>query len=288
MPSRNSATREGPVVLSSSRPSAPCTTQARSVPNCARTWAIGSTHSPANTPMSCRLAPAGLASGPSRLKIVRVPSSTRAPATWRMAPWWRGAIMKPIPAPRIERSTSATSASMLTPSAVRTSAEPARDDSARLPCLATGTPQAATTIAAAVEMLKVPDASPPVPQVSIAVSGARTLSMRSRSAWAPPVSSSTVSPRTRSPMRKPPTCAGVASPDIMISKASRASLRVNGSPEASRPSSAFILSGVALTRCPPAGSAPGSCRAGDARARSRCFRGETARRGSAARDGGPP
>ena len=35
-----------------------------------------------------------------------------------------------------------------------------------------GTPQAATTNAAAVEILKVPAASPPVPQVSIASSGA--------------------------------------------------------------------------------------------------------------------
>ena len=64
---------------------------------------------------------------------------------------------------------------MLTPSAVRMSAEPAFDDSARLPCLATGTPQAATTSAAAVETLKVPDASPPVPQVSIASAGCRDL-----------------------------------------------------------------------------------------------------------------
>jgi hypothetical protein len=80
--------------------------------------------------------------------------------------------MNPIPAPLIERSTRAMSASMLTPSAVRMSAEPARDDSARLPCLATGTPQAATTSAAAVDTLNVPEASPPVPQVSIAPSGA--------------------------------------------------------------------------------------------------------------------
>ena len=42
---------------------------------------------------------------------------------------------------------------MLTPSAVSTSAAPELEDSARLPCLATGTPQPATTSAAAVEML---------------------------------------------------------------------------------------------------------------------------------------
>ena len=43
---------------------------------------------------------------------------------------------------------------MLTPSASNTSALPQRLDTERLPCLATGTPQAATTSAAAVEMLK--------------------------------------------------------------------------------------------------------------------------------------
>ena len=48
-----------------------------------------------------------------------------------------------------------------------TSALPALLVAARLPCLATGTPQAATTIAAAVEMLTVSCAVTPVPQVSI-------------------------------------------------------------------------------------------------------------------------
>ena len=38
--------------------------------------ASGSTHSGANTPTICRLTPAGLESGPSRLKIVRVPISS--------------------------------------------------------------------------------------------------------------------------------------------------------------------------------------------------------------------
>ena len=55
---------------------------------------------------------------------------------------------------------------MLTPSASNTSADPQRLDTDRLPCLATFTPHAATTIAAADEMLNVPDRSPPVPHVS--------------------------------------------------------------------------------------------------------------------------
>ena len=54
-----------------------------------------------------------------------------------------------------------------TPSASSTSALPDRLETLRLPCLATGTPHAATTIAAAVETLSVPSPSPPVPQVSI-------------------------------------------------------------------------------------------------------------------------
>ena len=52
---------------------------------------------------------------------------------------------------------------MRTPSASSTSAVPVREDMLRLPCLATGTPQAATTNAAAVETLSVPWPSPPVP-----------------------------------------------------------------------------------------------------------------------------
>jgi hypothetical protein len=42
------------------------------------------------------------------------------------------------------------------PSASITSALPARLDTARLPCLATGTPQLAATIAAAVDRFKEP------------------------------------------------------------------------------------------------------------------------------------
>ena len=59
--------------------------------------------------------------------------------------------------------------SILTPSAVSTSAPPEREDSARLPCLATGTPAPATMKAAQVEMLKEPEASPPVPTTSIGI-----------------------------------------------------------------------------------------------------------------------
>ena len=156
LPLSSAATVVGPAVVSSSSPS-PCTTQARSPPSRPRTSAIGLAHSGANTPTSWRRAPAGFDNGPSRLKIVRVPSSTRVGATWRVALWWRGAIRKPMPNSHRQARTIERSASMLTPSAVSTSAEPDFDDSARFPCLATGTPQPATTSALAVEILKLPE-----------------------------------------------------------------------------------------------------------------------------------
>src|SRR2546425_423328 len=79
LPLSRAATVVAPVVVNSSRPS-PCTTQARSEPRRPSTSAIGRTHSGANTPTSCRGAFAGLDKGPSRLKIVLVPSSTRVGA----------------------------------------------------------------------------------------------------------------------------------------------------------------------------------------------------------------
>ncbi|BBX96906.1 hypothetical protein MLAC_22000 [Mycobacterium lacus] len=55
---------------------------------------------------------------------------------------------------------------MRTPSASSVSAPPDSDDAARLPCLTTGTPAAATTIAAMVDRLTVLTPSPPVPTMS--------------------------------------------------------------------------------------------------------------------------
>ena len=63
-------------------------------------------------------------------------------------------------------STTAGGADTRTPSASKTSALPDRLDTDRLPCFATRTPHAATTIAAQEEMLNVPERSPPVPHVS--------------------------------------------------------------------------------------------------------------------------
>ncbi len=92
-----------------------------------------------------------------------------------------------------------------------------------MPCLATGTPQPATTSALAVEILKLPEESPPVPQVSIVPGGASIATALARMIRAAPVISSTVSPRTRNAIRKAPICDGVASPLMMMSNAASAS-----------------------------------------------------------------
>src|SRR5439155_973841 len=140
--------------------------------------------------------------------------------------------MKPMPASLMQRVTPCGVNSMFTPSAASTSAAPERDERARLPCLATATPAPATIKAAQVEMLKEPEASPPVPTTSIASGGAATRSIFSRIAVTAPVISSTVSPRTRSAMRSAPICEGVASPDIMVSNPRAASSRLSVAPVA--------------------------------------------------------
>src|SRR5215510_9053483 len=152
--------------------------------------------------------------------------------------------MKPIPASRIHVPTCLASRSILTPSACSTSAAPDFDDSARLPCLATGTPAPATMNAAQVEMLNDPDASPPVPTTSTAFGGASTPSILERMVVTAPVISSTVSPRTRNAISKPPICEGVASPDIIRSKAPAASSRVRLAPVATLAMSALKSSAM--------------------------------------------
>jgi hypothetical protein len=79
-------------------------------------------------------------------------------------------------------------------------------------------------------MLNEPDASPPVPTTSMASGGASTASIFERIVLTAPVISSTVSPRTRSAINNPPICEGVASPDIMRSKACADSSSVSAAP----------------------------------------------------------
>src|SRR5207253_2571039 len=91
-----------------------------------------------------------------------------------------------MPTSHRQRRTISISQSILTPSAAKTSAAPDFDEKARLPCFATGTPQPATTSALAGEMLKLPEASPPVPTVSIVPGGASIASALARIVRAAP------------------------------------------------------------------------------------------------------
>src|SRR5947208_4863841 len=98
--------------------------------------------------------------------------------------------------------------------------------------------------AAQVEMLNEPDASPPVPTTSTAPGGAFTPSILARIVVTAPVISSTVSPRTRKAINSPPICEGVASPDIIRSKALAASSRVRRAPVATLAMSALKSSAM--------------------------------------------
>ncbi len=66
----------------------------------------------------------------------------------------------------------------------------------------------------------------------MASGGAATFVILARMVLAAPVISSTVSPRTRIAISMAPICDGVASPDIMRSKACDASSRVSALPAA--------------------------------------------------------
>ena len=147
-------------------------------------------------------------------------------------------------------ATCSQLSSILTPSAPSTSAAPDFDESARLPCLATGTPAPATMNAAQVEILNEPEASPPVPTTSMALGGAFTPSILARMVVTAPVISSTVSPRTRNPINRAPICEGVASPDIMRSKALAASARVRLAPVATLARSALKSSAMVALNSP--------------------------------------
>ena len=101
-----------------------------------------------------------------------------------------------------------------------TSAEPHFELRLRLPCLATRTPAPATTNAVAVEILKVPRASPPVPQVSTSASRPVPLTSSAESgeeATAPP---RRAWPR-RSPQSLPPSRPSCAEPPARRQSARR-------------------------------------------------------------------
>ena len=150
---------------------------------------------------------------------MRTPSPRRTGITAFIAGCSRGANRNAKPCASSRAPSRSGSRSSGTPSASSTSAEPQRDDTERLPCLATAAPQAAATSAAPVEMLSVCAPSPPVPQVSI--SGRRRVSTGTatrRSTRAAAATSAGASPLARSATRNAACCASVHSPPISASK----------------------------------------------------------------------
>ena len=135
--------------------------------------------------------------------------------------------------------------------------------------MATRTPQAATTSAAAVEMLKVPERSPPVPQVSKTSSAGvrkrhRLRAHRPREARPAPRAAR---PSSTSPISSPAICAGAASPRMITAMRLAASSVVRSS---RRPSFSISALNIATAR-------ESSAECGDLRG-SGSTRDETARR----------
>src|SRR3954470_750797 len=234
-----STTRVVPDVLISSRPSAEDTTSALRAPSRASAPAIVSRKLGSDTPISWRVAPAGLVSGPRKLKIVRTASSLRTGITNRVAPWWAGANMNPKPTSLIHRATASGLRSIRTPSASRTSAEPDRPVAERLPCLATAHPCPAAISAAVVDTLNV-GLPPPVPAVSIRSSRpVLTGVANARIVVARPTSSSTVSPFVRRATRIPDVSTSEALP-AMISASTAAVCSADRSVRDASASSAWV------------------------------------------------
>src|SRR4051794_17045671 len=240
-----STTRVVPDVLISSRPSALDTTSALRAPKRASAPAIVSRKPGSDTPMTWRRAPAGLVSGPRKLKIVRTASSLRTGTTKRVAPWWAGANMKPKPTSSMQRATASGLRSMRTPSASSTSAEPDSPVAERLPCLATPQPCPAAISAAVVDTLNV-GRPPPVPAVSIRSSRPVVTGVaKARMVVANPTSSSTVSPLVRRATSTPAVSTSEALP-AMISASTAAVWSLERSWRDASASSALVSTALGI------------------------------------------
>jgi hypothetical protein len=134
---------------------------------------------------------------------------------------------------------------MRTPRASSTSAEPLRELANRLPCLATRAPAAEATMAAAVEMLNVPLASPPVPHVSTRGAGrespgAKTGRACRRIMLAKPVSSSTVTGRRLNVSSRRTISEVSMRPESNSSRTASASRRDSAAPAATLSRSGWV------------------------------------------------
>src|SRR5262245_9061876 len=216
-------------------PSPPRTTNAR-VPRADSTPATTGSIRASATPTTCPAGRAGFVRGPRKLNTVGMPISLRGTAAWAIAGWKTGANMNAMPHSRRHRATPSGGSATLTPSASSRSADPHREDAARLPCFATTAPAPEATTAAIVETLIVPARSPPVPQVSTTGPGASTCGASASIVRARPETSSGVSPFARNATTKAVTCTGVASPDMIRPIAPAASSTDRSSPARRRES----------------------------------------------------
>src|SRR6516225_8701634 len=125
--------------------------------------------------------------------------------------------MKPTPVSAMQVATASGLSMMFAPRDSSTSALPERDDTERLPCLATRAPAAPATNIDAVEMLNVCEASPPVPTMSrrCSRSATSTLVENSRITCAAAAISPIVSFLTRRPTVSAAIITGDTSP-LMI------------------------------------------------------------------------
>ena len=128
---------------------------------------MSGTRSSCATPTAFASARAGLHSGPRKLKTVGTPSSARVGPAWRKPGWNADAKANVMPA-RVERLGDRLGRRASGRCRARRARRDEPDDelAARLPCLTTGTPDAAATTAAIVETFTVPNRSPPVPTMS--------------------------------------------------------------------------------------------------------------------------
>ena len=166
--SSRASTVEMPVVVSSSRP-LPCTTQAACEPWRRSEASIRSATAGLATPISWRRTRPGLAIGPSRLNTVGMPISRaarrgeaeRRVVARREAEADPGLVDAPPDPDRVELDGDAERLEHVGRAALRRRA--------RAPCLHTGTPAPATTMAAMVDTLIEWLRSPPVPTMSMAL-----------------------------------------------------------------------------------------------------------------------
>ena len=157
-----SAQMLGPAGESSSSPSSRARPGRARVAEGRSTSASGSTSASAKTPTTWRRAPDRVGERPEHVEDRADPElRRRTGAAWRMAGWCDWAKRKPKPDLVDARGDRSAGRSMVTPRASSTSAEPERDDTARLPCFATPAPAPAATRPAVVEMLNVLRPSPP-------------------------------------------------------------------------------------------------------------------------------